>query len=95
MSKQHYSARLSAYLLNPAGIFLTTKWQPIAMAGILFIENSKSLPFLLMMAGLILNISNTTGIPMRHTPGEICGLTGLMLIVYFRNPNHILWKQPS
>ena len=73
----------------------TTQWLPIVMAGILFIENRRSLPFLLLIAGLVLNISNTTWIPMRHTLGEICWLTGLLLIVYFRNPNHILWKQPS
>ena len=72
-----------------------SQWLPILLAGVLIINNRKSLAFLLLAAGLILNISNTPWILMRHTLGELCWVAGLLLVVYSGNPNQIQWKQPS
>jgi hypothetical protein len=60
----------------------TVQWFPMVLTGFLLITDWKSRIFLFMIMGLILNIVNFSGLPMRHTIGEFCWLTGLLLLVF-------------
>lgn len=68
------------------------QWLPIILAGFLFISNWKNIAFLLLAAGLFLNISNAAWIPMRHTLGEFCWLAASLIIVFIPQ-NKIEWKR--
>ncbi|MFI5194232.1 MAG: glycosyltransferase 87 family protein [Chitinophagales bacterium] len=73
----------------------TVQWFPIVLSGCLLTKEWKKPAFLLLALGLLLNIINTTWIPMRHTLGEIFWLAGLLLIVFTPINNRVPWKQPS
>ncbi len=60
----------------------TVQWLPALILTFTFMRSFNNTAFWLMMAGLILNISNTHLLPMRHTIGEFLILFGLLLAVY-------------
>jgi hypothetical protein len=60
----------------------TVQWFPLVLAGFLPLPNWKNKIFILLITGLVLNIVNVEWLPMRHTLGEFCWLTGLLLLVF-------------
>ncbi len=60
----------------------TVQWFPLVLAGFLLLPEWKHPIFFLLILGLVLNIVNIAWLPMRHTLGEFCWLTGLMLLVF-------------
>jgi hypothetical protein len=60
----------------------TVQWFPLVLAGFLPLTDWKNKIFILLILGLVLNIINLDWLPMRHTLGEFCWLTGLLLLVF-------------
>jgi hypothetical protein len=73
----------------------TVQWFPLVLAGLLVNKSWKSPEYILIFIGLLLNITNTTWIPMRHTIGEFCWLTALLLITLSPGINARTWKLQS
>ncbi len=63
------------------------QWFPLVLAGFLPLPDWKNKIFILLIAGLALNIVNFEWLPMRHTLGEFCWLTGLLLLVFSKSKN--------
>ena len=62
--------------------YYTVQWFPIVLAGFLLLRDSKNSVFLLLISGLILNISNLTWLFMRHTLGEFCWLAAMLILLF-------------
>ncbi len=60
----------------------TVQWFPLILTGILFLPGWNNGGFLLLVMGLVLNIVNFPSLPMRHTLGEFCWLTGMILLIF-------------
>jgi hypothetical protein len=60
----------------------TVQWFPLVLAGFLSLPDWKNKIFILLILGLVLNIVNLDWLPMRHTLGEFCWLTGLLILVF-------------
>jgi hypothetical protein len=73
----------------------TVQWFPIVLAGLLLYKNRITMGFILLLAGLLLNISNTQLIPMRHTFGEICWIAALLILVFSPVEKLTIWKLQS
>jgi len=67
----------------------TVQWFPLVLTGLLLTTKWQTVPFLLLITGLLLNISNLSWLPMRHTLGEFAWLLSLLLLVFTspRNQN--------
>lgn len=64
----------------------SVQWLPLVLLSIPINSRLISIGCLLVFAGIVLNISNTPLIPMRHTIGEYLLLTGLLLAVFKNKP---------
>jgi len=73
----------------------TVQWLPLVLAGLLVDKSWKSPEYILIFLGLLLNISNASWIPMRHTIGEFCWLAALLLICLSPGINARTWKLQS
>jgi hypothetical protein len=73
----------------------TVQWFPLVLAGILLYRNRFTTGFILLLAGLLLNISNTHWIPMRHMAGEMCWISGLLILVFSPVEKLPVWKPQS
>jgi hypothetical protein len=62
--------------------YYTIQWVPVILASFLLLPDRKNIVFLLLITGLLLNICNFSWLPMRHTLGEFCWLTGLILLSF-------------
>ncbi|HTB25033.1 MAG TPA: hypothetical protein VK711_06660 [Puia sp.] len=60
----------------------TVQWFPLVMTGILLLPGWNNRVFLLLVTGLVLNIVNFSWLPMRHTLGEFCWLTAMILLIF-------------
>ena len=60
----------------------TVQWLPIILIAFACMRNYRNLATLFIAIGIILNISNTHLLPMRHTIGEFLLLAGLLVAVY-------------
>lgn len=60
----------------------TVQWFPLVLAGFLPLPDWKNNIFIFLILGLVLNIVNLDWLPMRHTLGEFCWLTGLLMLVF-------------
>ncbi len=60
----------------------TVQWFPLVTTGILLLPGWNNRIFLLLVAGLVLNIINFPWLPMRHTLGEFCWLTGMIMFIF-------------
>ena len=60
----------------------TVQWFPLVLAGFLPLQDWKNKVFIFLILGLVLNIVNLDWLPMRHTLGEFCWLTGLLMLVF-------------
>jgi hypothetical protein len=60
----------------------TVQWFPLVLAGFLPLPDWKNRIFIFLLLGLLLNIININWLPMRHTMGEFCWLTGLLFLVF-------------
>lgn len=63
----------------------TVQWLPIALIALACMRNYLNLAALFIVTGILLNVTNTHLLPMRHTIGEFFLLTGLLLAVYRSN----------
>ena len=73
----------------------TVQWFPLVLSGLVLNRSWKSPEFILLLLGLLLNISNTGWIPMRHTIGELCWLTAILILVFSPDINTDTWKLQS
>jgi hypothetical protein len=71
----------------------SVQWFPLVLAAILIMPGEKSSIFFLIIAGLLLHISNIPWPLMRHTLGEFCWLIALLLSVFSSRLNVIPWKK--
>lgn len=71
----------------------TVQWLPLILLAISIHKRPVNFSYLLIFAGILLNISNTQLIPMRHTIGEYIILTGLLLIVFIQRGEENKGKQ--
>jgi uncharacterized membrane protein (UPF0136 family) len=60
----------------------TVQWFPLVLAGFLPLPDWNNKIFIFLILGLVLNIVNLNWLPMRHTLGEFCWLTGLLMLVF-------------
>ncbi|HXB29554.1 MAG TPA: hypothetical protein VNW49_07030 [Puia sp.] len=60
----------------------TVQWFPLIMTGFLVLPGWISRISFLLLAGLVLNIVNFPWLPMRHTLGEFCWMTSMILIIF-------------
>ncbi len=72
--------------------YYTTQWFAIILFGMLFFKKWPNLIQILLILGIILNITNTPLIPMRHSLGEYLWLISLLLIVFKKPTNTVGWK---
>jgi hypothetical protein len=82
-------------LSNPIHRFQynTTQWFPLVLIGFILCRSWKTLPFILLVLGLVLNIVNIPWILIRHTIGEYFWMIAL-LIIAMSPIQKIQWKQP-
>lgn len=73
----------------------SVQWFPLVLAGLIPVRTWKDPVFLLMTLGLLLNLCNFSWLPMRHTLGEFCWLTALLLSVLSSPYNLLTWKKLS
>ena len=84
--------------------YYTVQWLPIVLIGFLLTPGWKNIIFLLLAAGLLLNILNLPWLFMRHTIGEFSWLTATILLIFskenlsansngFTSSNVQPWKQ--
>jgi Glycosyltransferase family 87 len=90
-----FSTYIILELSNPIHRFQynTVQWFPLVLIGFILCKSWKSLSFILLTSGLILNIINTPWILIRHTIGEYCWMIAL-LIISISPIQKIQWKQP-
>jgi len=62
--------------------YTTVQWLPLALTALACMRNYLNIAALLIIAGVLLNITNTHLLPMRHTIGEFLLLFGLLAAVY-------------
>jgi hypothetical protein len=60
----------------------TVQWFPFILTSFLILPGRMNRISFLLFAGLVLNIVNFTWLPMRHTLGEFCWLTGIILLIF-------------
>lgn len=60
----------------------TVQWFPLILTGFLVLPGWINRISLLLLAGMVLNIVNFPWLPMRHTLGEFCWLTGMILLIF-------------
>jgi len=60
----------------------SVQWLPLLFTGILWMKERKPLLFILLLAGLLLNISNFSWLPMRHTLGEFVWVITFLLLIF-------------
>ena len=89
-----FSLYIILELCNPIHRFQynTVQWFPLVLTGIALFRNWKSFAFILLLLGLLLNISNISAILMRHTIGEYFWMIAL-LIISMTPIQKIQWKQ--
>lgn len=79
--------------------YYVVQWLPLILAGFLCLRsglNPKDPASLLLVAGLVLTITNISWIFDRNTLGELAWFCGLLFIVFnSKTTNLTLWKQPS
>jgi hypothetical protein len=70
-----------------------TQWLPLLLIGIVALNKWRNVAGILIIAGLLLNISNMALIPGQHTLGELCWVVGLALIIFSKTTvNNIKWQ---
>jgi Glycosyltransferase family 87 len=60
----------------------TVQWVPLILTGLLVLPGWINRISFLLLAGLLLNIVNFPWLPVRHTLGEFCWLTGMILLIF-------------
>ncbi len=73
----------------------TVQWFSLVLAGFLLITGWRNGAFILLILGLLLNITNVQWLPMRHLIGEFCWLTAMLMLVFSSRFNQPVWKKPS
>lgn len=63
----------------------TVQWLPMVLLAFACMRNYRNIAALFIVAGVLLNITNTHLLPMRHTMGEFFLLAGLLVTVYKAN----------
>lgn len=79
-----FSLYMIVELFNPVyrHQYNAVQWFPMVLAASLLLRDWKQVAFFLLVLGLVLNICNFSWLPMRHTIGECCWLTGLLQLVF-------------
>lgn len=79
-----FTMYMIAELLGPVTRhqYNTVQWFPLILTGFLALPGWFNRISFLLFAGLLLNIVNISWLPVRHTLGEFCWLTGMILLVF-------------
>ena len=62
--------------------YYTVQFLPLIFTAILSLKKWTEPVSILILTGLVLNISNTLLIPMRHTLGEFCWILAIVFIIF-------------
>ena len=79
-----FTLYMIAELFNPIHRhqYNTVQWFPMVLLALVLLDNRKNICFFLLVAGLLLNISNAGWLPLRHTIGEFCWLAALLILCF-------------